>query len=34
VTILLRGRYRRAAVNAMLALGAVLWALRLAGVLV
>lgn len=33
LTALLGGRYRRIAVNAMLALGAALWALRLAGVI-
>jgi len=33
LTVLLGGRYRRVAVNAMLALGAALWLLRLAGVL-
>ena len=33
LTALLGGRYRRATVNAMLALGAALWALRLAGVI-
>jgi len=33
LTVLLGGRYRGAAVNAMLALGAALWVLRLTGVL-
>jgi len=33
LTVLLKGRYRGIAVNAMLALGAALWLLRLAGVL-